>query len=92
MRKNNALIFIEENGYRLIELRTQVPVFKLSGPDSELAFAATGYNQYQPSRQPTPLEQEMISRIFMEMQAYAKQTEPPELKFIYYDFSLDNNE
>jgi hypothetical protein len=86
MRKNNALIFIEENGYRLIELRgTQVPVFKLSGPDSELEFAVTSPNQYQPSRQPTALEQEMINRIFQELQAN-------ELKFIYYDFSLDNNE
>ena len=92
MRKNNALIFIEENGYRLIELRTQVPVFRLSGPDTDIEFAVTGYNQYQPSRQPTSLEQEMINRIFMEMQAYAQQTEPPELKFISYDFSLDNNE
>lgn len=86
MKKNDALIFIENNNYQLIELRgTQVPIFRLSGPDTELEFAITSPNQYQPSRQPTELEQEMISRIFQELQNN-------EFKFIYYDFSLDNNE
>ena len=86
MRKNDVLIFIENNNYQLIELRdTQVPVFRLSGPDNDIEFAVISPNQYQSSRQPTPLEQEMINRIFQELQTN-------ELKFIYYDFSLDNNE
>lgn len=86
MRKNDTLIFIENNNYQLIELcGTQVPVFKLSGPNDELEFAITGPNQYQPNRQPTQLEQEMINRIFQELQSN-------EFKFVSYDFSLDNNE
>lgn len=86
MRKNDALIFIENNNYQLVEFRdTQVPVFRLSGPDTDIEFAVINPNQYQPSRQPTPLEQEMINRIFQELQN-------SDFKFIYYDFSLDNNE
>jgi hypothetical protein len=86
MRKNDTLTFIENNNYDLRELRgAPVPVFKLSGPENDLTFFITGPGQYHPNRQPTELEQEMINRIFQELQAN-------ELKFIYYDFSLDNNE
>lgn len=96
MRKNSALIFIEENNYTLKELRgTPVPVFILIPNDNakeELEVAFVSETQYQPSRRPTEIEQHMINRLFQEMQQYKESSDTHEFKFVSYDFSLDNNE
>ena len=88
--KNQILEFIESKGYVLRELRgTNVPVFWLEKEDI-FEFAIINRNQYQPSRQPTEEEAEIVSLLIHEMQIY--QDTYGEFKFISYDFSLDNSQ
>ena len=88
--KNQVLEFIESKGYTLRELRgAPVPVFWLEKEDI-FEFVIINRNQYQPSRQPTAEESEIVALLLHEMQRY--QDIYGEFKFISYDFSLDNSQ
>lgn len=82
--KNEVLQFIESNNYTLIELRG-TSIMRLEGAGEPLEFLIEG-QQYRCSHNPSPIEQEIINRIIDSI------LKTPEKKFIYYDFSLDNNE